>query len=1083
MKYWGHIEEELGMSNNNIIKNVQDIKLLKEKMASRMALRDVHGKDTRNGKIFDIMLCMGTSCISSGALKLKQALLDEIAKHGLQEKVKVKDSDCGKHGEASFERERTELLETGCNGFCAAGPIVVIYPGGYFYQKVAPEDAKEIIESHVIKGVPVERLMYQDKDSASPIPFYREIPFFAKQKLNVLKNKGRIAAESIDEYIGSDGYAALSKAISMKPQDIIAEVKASGLRGRGGAGFSTGLKWELCSKAKGERKYIVCNADEGDPGAFMDRSLIESDPHAILEGMMIAARAIGAETGYIYCRAEYPLALKRLEIAIQSCRERGLLGKNILGTDFCFDISVAQGSGAFVCGEETALLHSIEGKRGEPSPRPPFPVNKGLWGMPTVLNNVETLGNIPMIIRDGAAEYRKVGTAKSPGTKIFALTGNLNNIGLIEVPIGTTIGEIIYDIGGGIPSGKEYKSAQIGGPSGGCIPKQHLSVPIDYETLMELGAIMGSGGLVVMDDNTCMVDVARFFLEFTQDEACGKCAPGRIGTKRLLEILERICSGKGEEDDIDKLVSLGEMLKKTALCGLCKTAANPVLSTLRYFRDEYEEHIREKRCTVGVCAGLVRAPCQSACPAGVDVPGFVSLVAEKRYAEALCLHRERNPFAAACARVCYHTCESRCRRASLDEPLSIRGIKRFMVDQEVTVQVPEIHENAENAKRKIAIIGAGPSGLSCAFFLARLGYKPKVFEAENRPGGMLVQAIPAYRLPREILAREIRMIERLGVDIETGKKLGSDFTIEQLKQEGYEAVFIAIGASASIKLGLPGEELDGVTQALTFLKQYNVKGSVPVGRKVVVVGGGNAAVDASRTALRLGAEEVTLIYRRTREQMPAYEEEVEEAENEGVKMLMLTAPFEIIGKDGKVTSIKCRTMRLGEFDRSGRRKADDSGGNDFVIEADQIIAAVSQASDLKAYLKDTALEINSGNYIKANPLTGQTSEEWIFAGGDIVTGPWSVIEAVSAGEKAAVGIDNYLTGEEHAFWRQDRVPDTYFDPDADPVPYPREKQPLIAVERRRNNFDEVELPWSEAAALRQAKRCLRCDYGKTPRAQ
>jgi NADH-quinone oxidoreductase subunit F len=811
----------------------------------------------------------------------------------------------------------------------------------------------------------------------------------------------------------------------------------------------------------------------------MDRSLLESDPHAVLEGMMIGARAIGATQGYIYCRAEYPLAIKRLETAITSCRERGLLGEKILGSDFCFDIDIAQGSGAFVCGEETALLRSIEGKRGEPSPRPPFPAQKGLWDKPTVINNVETLGSIAMIIRDGADEYRRVGTEKSPGTKIFALTGNLNNIGLIEVPIGTSLGEIIYDIGGGISNNREYKAAQIGGPSGGCIPKQHLNVPVDYESLSDLGAIMGSGGLVVMDDNTCMVDVARFFLEFTQEEACGKCTSGRVGTKRLLEILERICSGEGEEGDIEKLINLGEMVKKTALCGLCKTAPNPVLATIRYFRDEYEAHIREKKCTPGICAGLVRAPCQSGCPAGVDVPGFVSLVAEKRYAEALKLHRERNPFAAACARVCYHTCESRCRRATLDAPLAIRGIKRFMVDQEITIQVPEVKENENNAARKIAIIGAGPSGLSCAYFLARLGYKPKVFESELRPGGMLVQAIPAYRLPREILAREIRMIENLGVDIETGKRFGKDFTLDDLKNEGYESAYIATGTAAGMTLGLEGENADGVTQALSFLRQYNIRGSVPVGEKVVIIGGGNAAVDAARTAMRLGAEDVTLIYRRTREQMPAYEEEIEEAENEGVKMLMLTAPEKIFTENGKVTGILCSKMKLGEFDKSGRRRPNASNEDDFVLEADQIIAAIGQASEAGEFLKDSEIKLNNKDCIVAKPLTGQTSLDWVFAGGDIVTGPWSVIEAVAAGERAAVGMDEFLTGEKHAFWREEKELDTYFDPEADPVPYPREKQPLISAERRRNNFDEVEMSWSEAVAVRQAKRCLRCDYGKT----
>ncbi|MCP3967046.1 MAG: FAD-dependent oxidoreductase [Lentisphaerae bacterium] len=1043
-----------------------------------MGLRESKPTIESTEKIYDVMLCMGTSCISSGAEEVKQALMEEIKKHGLEEKVTVREKHCSDNNTENFDRSKVDIVETGCNGFCAAGPIMVVYPGGIFYQKVTPDDAKAIVESHFQNDNPVERLLFQSADQDKPVKKLSDIPFFAKQKLKVLRNKGRIAAECIDEYIGRDGYQALAKTLySMTPQQVVDEIKAAGLRGRGGAGFPTGLKWQFCANSESDKKYIVCNADEGDPGAFMDRSLLESDPHAVLEGMMIGARAIGADEGYIYCRAEYPLALHRLEIAIKQARERGLLGKKIMGTDFNFDISIAQGSGAFVCGEETALLHSIEGKRGEPRPRPPFPAQSGLWGKPTVLNNVETLGNIALIIREGAKEFKKLGTENSPGTKIFALTGNLNNIGLIEVPIGTSLGEIIYDIGDGVPDGKEFKAAQIGGPSGGCIPKEHLNVPIDYESLQKLGAIMGSGGLVVMDDNTCMADVARFFLEFTQEEACGKCSSGRVGTKRLLEILERICGGQGEEGDIDKLVELCSLIKKTALCGLCKTAPNPVLATLRYFKDEYEDHIREKKCRVGVCASLVRAPCQSACPAGVDVPGFVSLVAEKRYAEALKLHRERNPFAAACARVCYHTCESRCRRATLDEPLSIRGIKRFMVDQEVTIQIPDVHENAANAKKKIVIIGGGPSGLSCAYFLARLGYKPKVFESQLRPGGMLVQAIPAYRLPREILAREVRMIENLGVDIETDKKLGRDFTLEQLKKEGYEAVYVATGAPVSIKLGLDGEEANGVTQALDFLRQYNVRGSVPIANKVIIIGGGNAAVDASRTALRLGAENVTLIYRRTREQMPAYEEEIEEAEHEGVKLMMLTSPVEIVQKDGKVTAIRCRKNKLGEFDRSGRRRANASDEL-FELECGQVIAAISQASDAPNFLGDFDLELNDKGYIKANPLSGKTSVDWIFAGGDVVTGPWSVIEAVAAGEKGATGIDEFLTGECHAFWRQEADLDTYFDPDADPVPYPREKQPLMSVERRRNNFDEVEKSWSEAVAVRQAKRCLRCDYGK-----
>jgi NADH-quinone oxidoreductase subunit F len=808
----------------------------------------------------------------------------------------------------------------------------------------------------------------------------------------------------------------------------------------------------------------------------MDRSVLESDPHAVLEGMIIGAKAIGAQVGYVYCRAEYPLALERLTTAIERCRERGLLGEDILGTGFSLDIHISRGSGAFVCGEETALMRSIEGRRGEPRPRPPFPANKGLWDMPSVLNNVETLANVPLIIFHGADWFRSVGTEKSPGTKIFALTGNVNNIGLVEVDMGVTLGEIVYDIGAGIPEGKRFKAAQIGGPSGGCIPKEHLNVPVDYETLTELGAIMGSGGLIVMDEDTCMVDMARFFLEFVQDESCGKCPPCRIGTKRMLEILTRICEGKGEEGDIERLIELGTMIKDTALCGLGQTAPNPVLSTIRHFRDEYIEHIRDKHCSAGVCQEIVRAPCQNACPAGVDVPGYVSLIKEKRYAEALRLHRERNPFAAVCARVCFHTCEDKCRRTTLDEPVSIRGLKRFMVEQEVTIQLPEVRESEENARRKIAIVGAGPAGLSCAYFLARLGYRPKMFESEPHPGGMLTQAIPAYRLPREVLACEVRMIERMGVDIETGVRLGKDFTLDGLRDEGYEAVFLGVGAPRGMRLGIPGEDAEAVTEAIDFLRTYNLRGSVPVGKNVVVIGGGNAAVDAARTAVRLGAESVSLLYRRTRAEMPAYAEEVDEADREGVSMNFLTAPAEIVVENGNVAGVKCSRMILGEFDRSGRKRPVDSGEGHFVVEADQVIAAIGQVLDPAEVLDGTELKCSRRNFIEVNPVTGQTSVEWIFAGGDAASGPASVAEAVGCGEKAAVGIDLYLTGENHGFWREDKELDTFFDPEADPVEYLRAKTRLMAVAKRRDNFDEVELPWRETVASREAKRCLRCDY-------
>ncbi|MCF7817549.1 MAG: FAD-dependent oxidoreductase [Kiritimatiellales bacterium] len=1004
-----------------------------------------------------ILVCVGGGCLASGAKEISAALRESIKANSLSHKA--------------------EVIETGCMGPCAAGPVAKVMPDNVFYQGITVEDAKTIVEQHIKGGQIVSHLLHKNAESGKPVADVGDIDYFKKQNKVVLRNCGNIDPLQITDYIAAKGYQALAKAVSgMSSDEVIQSVLESGLRGRGGGGFPTGLKWKFTRAAEADSKSVVCNADEGDPGAFMDRSVLEGDPHSVIEGMAIAGYAVGATRGYVYCRAEYPVAIERLQTAIDLAREYGLLGENIMGSDFNFDLEIRRGSGAFVCGEETALMTSIEGNRGEPRPRTPFPAVKGLWGKPTLLNNVETFASIPVIVLDGAAKYAELGTELSKGTKVFALAGAVNNTGLVEVPIGIPLGELIFDIGGGIIDGKPFKAAQLGGPSGGCIPKEHLNVPLDYESLNELGAIMGSGGLIVMDEESCMVDVARFFLEFVQEESCGKCTPCRVGTKRLLEILERICDGKGQEGDIEKLIKLGNQIKETALCGLGKTAANPVLSTIRHFRVEYEEHIREKKCRAGVCAGLVRAPCQSACPASVDVPGFISLVGEKRYADALKLHRERNPFAAACARICFHSCEEHCRRSTLDQPLAIRGVKRFMVEQEMIIQVPEVKENKKNAAKKIAIIGAGPAGLSCAYFLARLGYKPKVFDSAPRPGGMMAQTIPSYRLPREILAREIRMIERLGVDIECNKALGRDYTLESLKADGYEAVFLGVGAPDGLQLGLPNEDAVGVTEAISFLREYNTRGSVPVGKHVVIIGGGNAAIDAARTAARLDAKSVTVLYRRTREQMPAYEEEIEEAESEGVKLQLLTSPEEIMVEDGKVVGIRCRPMTLGSFDRSGRRRAVQGTDSDFVIPCDQVIAAIGQSVDLPGLTGGISLNVQRNGYLATDALTKQTSENWIFAGGDVSTGPSSVIDAVADGEKAAVGIDLLLSGKNNAFWREEKRNTTSFDPDAEPVTFEREKQPLIPIERRRCNFDEVEQPWDEATAIRQAKRCLRCDY-------
>lgn len=541
--------------------------------------------DKRNR--LQLMLCAGTGCVSNKSFKIREALERELAKHSLDKEIKV--------------------VMTGCIGFCAVGPLMTVMPEGIFYHSLTEEMIPHLVEEHFLKGRPVEKFMFKPPAEKNVIPKISDIDFFSRQTLVVLKNRGLIDPEKIDEYIARGGYKALARALTkMAPEGIIQEIKDSGLRGRGGGGFPTGLKWELCRKSPAETKYIICNADEGDPGAFMDRSIVEADPHSVLEGMLIGARAIGAIEGYIYIREEYPLARGRLEIAISQAREYGLLGENIFGTDFNFEVHIKQGAGAFVCGEETSLIASIEGRPPEPKQRPPFPAQSGLWGFPTNINNVETWANVPNIIDRGAQWFSRIGTPKSRGTKVFSLVGKINNTGLVEVPMGITIKEVVYDIGGGIPGNKKFKALQTGGPSGGCIPASLIDLPIDYERLTEAGSIMGSGGLIVMDEDTCVVDVAKYFIEFTSDESCGKCSSCRDGSAALLVILERICAGAGQKEDLDLLQELSVAVKGASLCGLGQTLPNPVLSTLRYFRDEYEAHVLEKRCPAKVCKPLLK---------------------------------------------------------------------------------------------------------------------------------------------------------------------------------------------------------------------------------------------------------------------------------------------------------------------------------------------------------------------------------------------------------------------------------------------------------------------------------------------
>ena len=813
----------------------------------------------------------------------------------------------------------------------------------------------------------------------------------------------------------------------------------------------------------------------------MDRSVLEADPHAVLEGMVIAAKAIGSGHGYIYCRAEYPLAIHRLNVALGQAREMGLLGKDILGTGFNFDIEIYQGAGAFVCGEETALMTSIEGKRGMPRPRPPFPAVAGLWAKPSVLNNVETLANIGQIMLRGGEWYASVGTEKSKGTKVFALTGDVNNVGLVEVPMGTTLGTIVYDIGGGIPGGKKYKAAQLGGPSGGCIPVQHLNAPVDYEKVTELGAIMGSGGLIVMNEDKCAVDMARFFMDFCQDESCGKCIPCREGTKRMLEILTNICKGKGKEGDIELLESMASVIKDASLCGLGQTAPNPVLSTIRYFRDEYVEHIRDKKCRAAVCSGLFKSPCQHTCPIGMDIPAYIALIRDDRLTDAYRVLLKTNPFPSACGRVCDHKCMSKCRRGLLDEPVSIKFLKRYITDQ---APRPEIKPVPVTRKEKIAVIGAGPAGLTCARDLALRGYSVKVFEELPTPGGMLSWGIPSYRLPREILGKEIDDIRKLGVTIQCGVRVGRDIPWDAVNKD-FDYVYLAPGAHKSQRMGVEGEDLKGVWGGVEFLRDYNMNeaawtdGKKTLGAKVAVIGGGNSAIDAARTAKRLGAE-VTILYRRLREDMPAAEEEIVAAEHEGIKIEYLIAPLRIVGTGGRAAGIECLRQKLGDFDSSGRKRPVAIKGSEFTLAVDTIIAAIGQTPDLTFVPKESGVTVNKWSCfdVATNGFPSGTTNPKFFAGGDAVTGPSTVIKAIAAGHEAADDIDASIRKKNgEPAWvpspeEQIHIP---FVIDEETEECPMAHMPELEASFRSANFQEVELGYARDLAQKESTRCLRCD--------
>jgi NADH-quinone oxidoreductase subunit F len=838
-------------------------------------------------------------------------------------------------------------------------------------------------------------------------------------------------------------------------------------------------------------KYVVCNCDEGDPGAYMDRSLLEGNPHQIIEGMIIGAVAIGASRGVIYVRSEYPLAVKHTIIALRQARDLGLLGENILGTGIDFDIEIVRGAGAFVCGEETALIRSIMGGRGEPQQRPPYPIERGINGCPTCINNVETWANIPVILKHGAAAFASVGVPGNRGTKIFSLVGKIRNTGLVEVPLGVTISDVVYHLGGGPPGKAKIKAVQTGGPSGGCIPARMFDLPIDYDSLAEAGSIMGSGGMIVMDDDTCMVDVAKYFMHFLKDESCGKCYTCRKGTQRMWEILDEVSKGTATLDQLDLLKELAEVVKDTSMCGLGQTAANPVLSTLRYFRKEYERHIVDKRCDAFVCSDLVGAPCQAACPLGTEAWRYVAYIARGDYDKAYHVIREANPFPSVCARVCNHPCEERCRAGTTGgDPVAIRALKRFITDRVDPASYRPVRTPRAGNLPPVAVIGSGPAGLTAAHYLSLKGYRVTVFEQDPEPGGMLFSAIPGYRLPREVLKKEIACLFDENVALRCSTALGRDVTLDSLFAEGFKAIFVALGAHKSLRLELEGEDAEGVIPSINFLKAFNQRGEELAKGHVGVVGGGNSAVDAARTALRQpDVKSVTIFYRRTRHEMPAFAEEIEAAINEGVRLEPLTAPIRILSAKGTLAGIEVVRNRLGELDASGRRAPLPIEGSEFPVPLDTLIVAISEGSDTDCVSVAGAsrLETTTKGTIRVDADTLTTNRPGVFAGGDVVTGPNTVVDAIAAGKKAAVMIDRYLNAEPLAQPGEIRVPREYVPPPARFAEAAgqghRVPPPTLAVKERRRSFTEVEMTMAVEDATREATRCLRCDLAFTEPAQ
>lgn len=997
------------------------------------------------------------------------------------------------------------VTRTGCVGYCQIEPIVdVIIPGlpRITYKSIDEDNVDELFEAtkegEVIpdwilcrtdtKDILVSDTEHKYSENGIPDKYkdflqYDEVPFFEKQVKIILRNSGHIDPDNIEEYIAHGGYSALIDVLNNKsPEEVISEVQDSGLRGRGGGGFPTGLKWQFARDAEGEPKYIVCNAHEGDPGAYMDRRVLESDPHSVLEGMIIGAYAIGASKGFIYIGVDYYLAIETLNRAIETAKEYGLLGDDILGTDFSLDIEIAREPGAFVCGEETALIAAIEGRLTEPRPRPPFPAQSGIFGKPTIVNNVKSWASVPPIMARGAEWFAGIGTDKSKGTMVFALTGKVEDSGLVEVPMGIELKDMIFDIGGGIQRGGDFKAVQTGGPSGGCIPGTMLDMPVDYEHLTEAGSMMGSGGLVVVDGETCMVDLAKYFLNFTKNESCGKCTPCRDGVPKMYDILDKITRGEGELSDLDELERLGNIIKDTAICGLGQTAPNPVLSTIEYFREEYEDHILRKDCPAMVCSEIIYTPCKYNCPVDTNIPDFFGYLAREEYEKAFDTIYDGNPFAVTCGYVCHHACEDLCRAGDMGaDRLAIKGLKRYIGDKLMTKGKKPKSEKTKLSGPKVAVIGAGPAGLGAAYELVKMGHPTMVFEAESKPGGMMTWAIPDFRLNKDFLKMEIDSIKKSGVEVKTGVHIGKDLQFNELFDKGYEAVLISVGAEKNIELGIPGEDAESVLDPIEFLKSLNRGEKPSISDDVIVVGGGNAAIDIARTARRLGAE-VTIIFEHTKEEMSVFPRELEAGIEEGINLELLTKPVRVVVENGKMVGVECVRMELSDIDERGHFTVKPVEGSEFIIEGETLFPAIKQIPETNFIESVGQIELNDDGTIKVNPETLYTGKDGVFACGDAVTGTSTVSDSLALGKIAAEMIDKYLKGEE--LIREYHITEPGVElpmlelPDEELeilAEMGRPEMPLADVEERVVNFKMVELGFSDEDALRESERCLRCD--------